>query len=95
MVATPAVQATRQARGRRVDSAESRLHVPEQRDRSRVVEPCGQMIRLRDGSPVYFVIQCVEKTGHTVKHRAIVSADVSEGTRSPRRVTTEVTWGND
>lgn len=87
-----AAQATRQARGH---SPEPRVHVPEQRDRSRVTEPCGQMIRLRDGSPVYFVIQCVERKEHAAKHRAIVSADVSEGMRHPRRVTTEVIWGND
>jgi hypothetical protein len=87
-----AAQATRQARGRRIESQESRVHVPEQRDRSRAVEPCGQTIRLRDGSPVYFVVQCVERKGHTVKHREIVSADRPY---DRCRVTTEITWSDD
>lgn len=61
-------------------------------DPHRINEPCGQIIRLRDGSPVYFIVACAEPKGHTVKHRAIVAADMSESMHDRRRVTTEITW---
>lgn len=61
----------------------------EHRDRYRITEPCGRMIRLRDGSPVYFIVNCAEKQGHAGKHHATVAADLVE-TRG--RITVDVTW---
>jgi hypothetical protein len=67
-------------------SGQSSIRVP-------VTDPCTQAVTLLTlGKTTRFNVECVERIGHSVKHRAVISAVTLDRQRT---VTAEITWSDD